>query len=420
MSRMPRRPTGHPLTALLAALAPLAAAGCQESPTTPEEITELPRALSVSELAVIRSANAFAFDLLRQVHDAAPDSTVFLSPLSASMALGMTLNGAAGATFEQMRTTLGLGTLATAEINAAYRDLIALLRSLDSRVDLRIANAIFHRQTFQMEAPFLDATRSAFGAEVRGLDFNDPGSAGAINSWVKAATGNRIEEIVEPPIHPLTQAFLINAIYFKGDWRERFDASETRPAPFRTANGASSTVQLMYMEHELPYRNGAGWVAAEIPYGGGAWAMTVAVPTDGAGLDAVIRDAESILDPNARWATTTVQLYLPRFQLEWERLLSDDLKALGMVDAFDDDLADFTPMARTARERGLHIAKVKQKTFIAVDEKGTEAAAVTSVEMRDESAGPMVRADRPFLIAIRERLSGTILFAGLIVQAPKS
>jgi serpin B len=151
--------------------------------------------------------------------------------------------------------------------------------------------------------------------------------------------------------------------------------------------------------------------------------MTVAVPTDARGLTAVVDDLETILDPDAAWQEGPVVLRLPRFELTWERQLNPDLQALGMVDAFGDLTADFTPMHRDGRELGLHIAKVKQKTFLKVDEKGTEAAAVTSVEMSVTSccgpAGFQVRADRPFFIAIRERLSGTVLFAGLIVEAPE-
>ena len=149
--------------------------------------------------------------------------------------------------------------------------------------------------------------------------------------------------------------------------------------------------------------------------------MTVAVPVAGNGLAAVLDDLGAILDPEAQWSTGPVDLFLPRFELEWERELNDDLKALGMVDAFDDQLADFTPMHRDARAMGLHIKRVKQKTFLKVDEVGTEAAAVTVVEVGTVSM-PItvtVRADRPFLIAIRERLSGTVLFAGLIVEAPE-
>lgn len=405
----------------LTLVATLALTACEKDPTTPEPIVELPRALSTGEKALIQAGNRFAVGLLGQVHKSAPDSTVFLSPLSASMALGMTMNGAAGSTLDQMRSTLGFGQMSMADINTSYHDLIALLRSLDRKVDVRVANALFHRTGFTMETPFLNTAKSAFDAQIQGLDFNNPAAVETINGWVKTATGGRIDKIVDPPIDPLTVAFLMNAIYFKGDWTQQFDAKETQSAAF-AAPGGSRTVRLMHLEEKLPFRAGNGWVAADVPYGGEAWSMTVAVPAAGKGLDAVVADLASILDPAATWPKQEVSLFLPKFELEWERVLNDDLKALGMVDAFDPNRADFTAMYRAARDVQLHVKKVKQKTFLAVDEKGTEAAAVTSVEIGVTSAPlvQIVRADRPFLLAIRERLSGTVLFAGLIVQAPGS
>jgi serine protease inhibitor len=241
-----------------------------------------------------------------------------------------------------------------------------------------------------------------------------------MNGWVKEATGGRIAKIVDPPIDANTVAFLMNAVYFKGDWTQQFDAKQTQSATFQAPQGARG-VRLMHLEDEMGFREGKGWVAADLPYGGGAWSMTIAVPAEGAGVAAVAADLASILDPAARWTTQDVSLFLPKFELSWERLLNDDLRALGMSDAFDPARADFTGMYSAARDVQLHLKKVKQKTFLAVDEKGTEAAAVTSVEVGVTSAGPqprIVRADRPFLLAIRERLSGTVLFAGLIVQAP--
>jgi len=405
----------------LGALAVLAAS-CSD-PTGPggpvEPITELPRSLSVHEQAVVEAGNRFAVDLLRQVHEAAPDSTVFLSPLSASMALGMTMNGAAGDTRSQMQEMLGFGELSAEEINDAYRDLIELLRGLDPRVELDLANAIFHRNEFIMEEPFLEVVRTYFDATVEGLDFDDPGAADHMNAWVREATGDRIEGIVEPPIDPLTMAFLMNAIYFKGDWTKEFDASDTYTGPFHLTDGSTRDVRLMTKDDTLAYRVGNGWHAVEMAYGGGAWAMTVAVPTGTEGLETLMGDLETLLDPDAVWEERVMAVHLPRFELDRGRTLNDDLKALGMVDAFG--AADFTPMYRHALEAGLYVKEVKQKTFLKVDEIGTEAAAVTSVEIGVVCAcgPPELRADRPFLLAIRERLSGTVLFAGLIVEAPE-
>ena len=168
------------------------------------------------------------------------------------------MNGAAGATLEQMRSSLGFGTLPMGEVNASYEALIELLRGLDPRVDFRLANALFHRTGFQMEQPFLDVARGAFDAEVRGLDFSQPSAADAINGWVNTATGGRIDRIVDPPIDPLTVAFLMNAVYFKGDWRQQFKTQDTRDAQFRLADGSTRPIKLMQKTDTLPNRSGNG------------------------------------------------------------------------------------------------------------------------------------------------------------------
>jgi serine protease inhibitor len=420
-----RRRAHLPGAALCTALTLLVAA-CGEGPTGPgpaQPITELPRPLGSTEQALIQAGNAFAVKLLAQVHAAAPDSTVFLSPLSASMALGMTMNGAAGETLDQMRQTLGFGSMALSDIDASYRDLLDLLENLDPTVQLDVANAIFHRSTFQMEQPFLDTVRTYFDAEIQGLDFSDPSAAATINDWVKTATNGRIDGIVQPPIDPATMAFLLNAVYFKGDWTKSFDPADTYAGPFHLADGGTQDVRFMTKKDTLPYRATDAWQAVELPYGGGAFVMTVAVPREGYTLDDVATGLGALLDTagtsDGTWSEQVVEVHLPRFQLEWGRTLNGDLEALGMVDAFDPDKADFTPMSRAVQ---LYIQKVKQKTFLKVDETGTEAAAVTSVEMGVTSmpAGPVVvKADRPFFVAIRERLSGTVLFDGFIVQAPE-
>jgi serpin B len=383
-------------------------------------ITELPRELSVAERSLIGASNVFTVDLLRRIREDSPDSTIFLSPLSASMALGMTMNGATGATRSQMEQMLGFAGLSASAINTAYRDLIGLLRDLDPRVDFRLANAIFHRNTFQMQASFLDETREYFDARVEGLDFDDPGAADHMNDWVRAATEDRIDGIIDPPIDPLTMAFLMNAIYFKGDWTGQFDPRDTYSGPFHLEGGGTENVRFMVKDDSVGLRSTEAWQGVELPYGGGAWVMTLAIPRDDHDLDAVLADLESILDPSAEWRPGNARLHLPRFELEWDRALNDDLKALGMADAFEPYLADFTPMYALARDEGLHVSNVKQKTFLKVDEEGTEAAAVTVVEITVVCAcgPPEIRADRPFFLAIRERLSGTVLFAGVIVEAP--
>ncbi|MBI4519756.1 MAG: serpin family protein [Gemmatimonadetes bacterium] len=402
------------------ALSTLLLGACSDSPTGVDEITQLPRPLTANEQAVIQASNAFAFDLLRQASRA--DSSLFLSPLSASMALGMTLNGAEADTYEQMRKMLGFGTLSREHINESYRDLIALLRGLDRAVEVGIGNSVWIREGFPVEPAFLDVVQRFFDARAANLDFSDPRAAETINAWVREATKSRIDKIVEPPIDPLTMLFLINAIYFKGTWTYEFDKSKTRDASFHLRNGTTAAVKLMEVKGGFPYQMTDRFQAVDLPYGGKAFAMTVVLPRESVDLESIVGtlDAQAwrqIVD-GFREANGTV--YLPRLRVEYERLLNDDLFALGMTDAFIPARADLSRIYRAAKQVELHVKQVKQKTFVDVNEEGTEAAAVTSVEIGVTSCcdGFEMRADGPFLFAIRERLSGTILFVGKIVAPP--
>jgi serine protease inhibitor len=400
----------------------LFALGCS-SPSdpdlAPQPITELPRALTSAEVSLSGAGNTFALDLLRQVAVAEDSGNLFLSPLSASMALGMAMAGAEGNTFDEMRSTLGFGTLSREQIGEGYRGLIGLLRGLDEKVEFEIANSMWFREGFPVRSTFLSFVTQYFDASARTLDFRTPAAVATINGWVAERTRNRIPTIVEPPIPDDAVAYLINAIYFKGDWTERFDPSRTRTEPFRGVSGVRN-VPLMGREGRFSYAAGPDYQAVELPYGGQAFAMTVVLPRPGLSLDAFVEGLDA-----AAWQQITGRLgegrgtvHLPRFRMEYKRTLVDDLRALGMVDAFDDFRASFPGISEsTAR---LVITDVLQKTFVAVDEKGTEAAAVTSVEVGVVSApAPFVfRADRPFLFVLRERLSGTVLFVGMIREAP--
>jgi len=417
--RFPVAPSRHPLSSMLVVLA---AAGCGDAPTGPsgavDEITQLPRALSAAEVEVIGASNRFAFDLLKEA--SRPASNLFLSPLSASMALGMTMNGAAGETWDQMRRALGFGDLTEEEINASYRTLLDLLVGLDPSVETAIGNSVWSKLGFPFHPTFRDVVSDAFDAEVAELDFASPGASGQINGWVSDATRGRIEDIVPEVIPPDVVMYLINAIFFKGTWTYQFDPSETRTQPFHLASGSSRTVPLMTLQGDLPYLLDDRFQAVDLPYGGRAFSMTVLLPRDGVTVD----DLVSTLDANV-WAEiansfheTEVQLFLPRFRMAYERTLNDDLIALGMVDAFD-DRADFS---RLSPVQDLQISQVKQKSWVDVNEEGTEAAAATVVEIIETSLPqiPVVRVDRPFLFLIRERLSGTILFVGKIAGLPEA
>ena len=399
-----------------------AAAACSDSsgPSEPaKRITALPRTLSTGEQAVISASNAFGFALLRELDRTRADSNIFMSPLSASMALGMAMNGAAGQTFDEMRSALGFGSRTSAEINQSYRSLIDLLRGLDPKVDFRIANSIWYRTGFPFESAFLDESQQFFDAKVAGLDFSAASAPSTINSWVNQSTNGKIDAIIDGPIDADVVMYLINAIYFNGSWATRFEKDLTRSEPFNTVDGTTAPIMMMRRIGDVRVAQTADAQVIDVAYGGDAYALTILLPRSGKPIRDVVAalSAESWQAAVANITGTSAELQMPKFTMKWAAQLNDPLEALGMRRAFVPGGADFTRMSR-ARGTDLYISDVKQKSFVDVHEEGTEAAAVTSVEIRVTSAPAAIRVDRPFVFAIRERLSGTILFLGKIVRPP--
>ncbi len=422
---------------------PLAAmmflAACEGSPTDPsgetasEPITELPRLLTGTEQVLISANNRFAFPLLAELHAADPGRNLFFSPLSAHMALGMALNGAQGTTLSAMRDALGFGSTAGGqtptleEMNAAYSGLLGLLEGLDPAVEIEVANSVWHRPTFPFRTAYLDRVQGAFDAVVQALDFDAPSAPTTINDWVSGKTNGRITRMLDS-IDPAEVMFLLNAIYFKGDWRVKFDRALTRDAPFHLEGGGSRTVKMMVREEgELLAAHHGTFQLVDLPYGGAAYRMTILLPAEGVRLASVLDglDAARWSELTAGLATADVPVEMPRFKLEWEKQLKDALVALGMGVAFIPGQADFGLMLAEgfdpqAAGTDLHITRVKQKSFVEVNEEGTEAAAATSVGVGVTSVPTPVVVDRPFLFAIRERLSGTLLFLGTVYDPPSS
>ena len=244
------------------------------------------RALSATEVEVIGAGNRFAFDLLREA--SRPGDNLFLSPLSASVALGMTMNGAGGETWNQMRDALGFGGLTEEEINAGYASLIQILTELDPAVETAIGNSVWTRLGFPLREEFVEVLREFFGAEAAELDFAGPSASGRINEWVRSATGGHIEEIVPAAIPPGVLMYLINAIYFKAPWTFEFDPDDTRTEPFYPEDRSPETVPLMTIQRDFPYLETSRFQAVDLPYGGGAFSMTVLVPRDGLGVDDLV------------------------------------------------------------------------------------------------------------------------------------
>jgi len=385
-------------------------------------IDDLPRDLSRAELSLVEADNSLALKLFREVnaHDTS-GVNLFISPLSIGMALGMTYNGADGATREQMAEVLELQNMTVDEVNEAYRDLIALLLDLDPKVEFQLANSIWYRDGVTFEQAFLDTNHEYFGAEIAPLDFSSPTASRTINDWVSDNTGGKIERIVPDQIPADLVMYLINAIYFKGDWAHQFDKDLTEDASFTLADGTEVMVPTMFHREEADVKRGGDdlFAALDLPYGGGAFSMTILVPHSGIHIDS----AAARLD-GPRWQTLIGNLgdaatvvALPKFTTEFEILLNDVLRSLGMEDAFVPNVANFSNMRA---ENDLFISSVRHKTFVDVNEDGTEAAAATSVGMTDSSAGPSVfRVDRSFLYVIREQYSGSVIFIGKMLD-PRS
>ena len=397
----------------------LAACG-GNSPTTPTgatpALTALPRDLTSAERNVLGASNAFSFALWKRVNLAQKDSNVFVSPLSASFSLGMAMTGTANQTFDDMRAALQFGTASLADIDAGYKSLITLLTSLDKTVTMEIANSIWYRNTFPFNQSFLDDGTNYFGATIKPLDFaNVDASLSAINGWVNTQTKGKIPTIIDK-IEPENVMFLINAIYFKGSWRERFNPALTQDGTFH-AVGGDQTVRLMNRHAKMLYAETATYQAVDLPYGDSAFTMTVVLPKTGTTVESLAASLDA-----ASWQTLTsslhtgdIDLVLPKVRMSWTRGLIPDLKGLGMLVPFADG-ADFTRMSTRGRE--LYISSVRQKTFVDINEEGTEAAAVTSTGISVTSAPitTLMRVDRPFVFVIRERLSGTVLFMGKVVR----
>jgi len=387
--------------------------GTGEGAGTRTPDAELPRALTRSEEAVVGASLRFGFELAARTAKSEHRANIVLSPLGASMALGIAMNGAGGETFDAMREALGFGTLSRAEINGGYRELIDLLAERDPNVRLELANAVWADEEVPFQQAFLQAVTAAFDARVESMDFAEPSAVTRINDWVKQSTDGMIDGIVDT-LDPSLVMLLTNAVLFDGAWTTSFDPDETRRAAFQREDGSTVEVDMMSLRNvELPRGGDASYSAVELPYGDGAFAMVIVLPQPGTSA----REFLANLDAD-RWAEIVGTLTpgridllsLPKLTLTFDTYLNDTLIAMGMEPAFTPG-ADFTLLSPLGRQ--MCIDFVRQKARVEIDERGTRAAAATSVGIGLVSFNGFV-VDRPFIFAIRERFSGTVLFVGLV------
>lgn len=372
--------------------------------------------LTAMALQTIESSNEFGIDLFTKVAET-ERVNLMLSPLSASMALTMLLNGCDGDTYTQLQETLKYPSgMTTGDINEAYNSLVDQLLNADPKVKLALANAIFYHNGFVVKQPFLATMNNDYKATVEALNFTSPAALNTINKWAGDNTNGRIPKVLDE-IDPLMVMFIMNALYFKGDWSYRFDKSKTNDRPFLPDGGSTVNVSTMFSEVGAKVVSGNDYRAVEMPYGRSNFTMVVIVPTttlaefNSTFTSQTWNSVTGVFDDTDEFEKYSV--YMPKFKFSYEKYLNDQLKSMGMLDAFLAGKADLSGIS----DQGIFVSFVKQNTFVEVDEKGTEAAAVTTIGMRAVSLDPRIfLVDKSFIFAIRERTTNTLLFIGQVVK----
>ncbi len=361
----------------------------------------------------------FGFKLFHKLIENNKDQNLFVSPASVAIALAMTYNGAAADTRQAMAGTLEFQGLSLDQVNQGNARLRQALDNPDPKVKLNLANSLWLQQGFTFKPEFLQSNEKSFGAALQVLNFADPGASKTINAWVAKATAGKITEIVSRAQPPLV---IINAIYFKGTWTRPFDKALTKERPFTLADGRQKSVPMMSQAGKYQYWQSPKFQAISLPYGEkGRFNLKIFLPVQGSSLKEFLRElnAANWQQWQDKFQPTPGSIVLPRFKLTYQASLAKALKALGMGVAFDQQKANFSNLCPAT---GVFIDDVIHKTFVEVNEEGTEAAAVTAVQMAGAARVPHPQepftmvVDRPFLVALDDSETGALLFLGAIVE----
>jgi serine protease inhibitor len=387
------------------------------------ESSDVPKiSYTINQAKILQSSNQFGLNLFYDLAKENPTTkNIFISPLSVYLALTMAYNGAANLTAVEMQNTLGFGGMTRQEINQSCKELMDIILGIDPKVTMEIANSIWYRNILTVKPDFLSLNQNYFNAEVNSCNFEDPATLTLINNWVKSKTHNKIEKVINT-IPGNAMMYLINAIYFKGTWKYQFDKIKRVAGPFYTDGSGTISANFMTQKATFNYLDNDILSAIELPYGNSGFSMVVLLPHTGKNVMSIVDK----ITPETwdSWCNsmepTDVTLKLPRFKFAYDSVINESLKKIGMPKAFSVSDADFSNITN---DYDLFISKVLHKSFIEVNEEGTEAAAVTIVEFENTSIGPgdekYFIADKPFLFIIKENSSQTILFAGIMNNPAK-
>ena len=383
----------------------------EDSASTSVDVT-----LTDQQKNYVADNNAFTLRFLKMVNDADNSGKSFVySPLSITYVLSMVNAAAEGTTRTELQNTLGFGNGKINEVNEFCKTMIAGLPKVDTSVQFHIANTIYVNKAYTLKKKFLQDMKGYYGANAESLDFSSPKTVSHINDWCNSKTKGMIPKILNE-VNPDAVSYLLNAIYFKAAWANPFKEYYTETETFHTENGPEK-LPMMWQHDEFRYMKNKVFAALDLTYGGKKWNMTVMLPQKGKSVSDVIdylaQEGTSFLSHMQR---RDIELKLPRFETEstTEDLIGT-LKKMGIVRAFDESQAEIRNMCN----REVYISNMLQKARIKVDEKGSEAAAVTETEVfclsaSDEEPEPPIKfyADHPFVYVIREASSGVILFVG--------
>jgi serine protease inhibitor len=399
----------------------LSSASCEKGNSDLDK--ELPDPIKIelrgSEAEMVKSDQQFAIEFFANVFNeeaAELDKNFMISPLSLSMALAMTWNGADGETKAVMQKVLKLDGYTYQEVNEYYEKLREALLKTDPSTKLAIANSIWTNKNIKIKDDFIRLNNEYFNSTVESVDFSDANSVKLMNKWAADNTNNLITHVLDKT-NPNALMYLMNALYFKGIWTSEFNSRNTSSKPFYSEDGQTKNVDMMHQKSSFNYNENQTMQIVELPYGNQAFSMIVLLPKEGNKLADVTQELQN----SNSWGnlvsglrSTQVDLYLPKFKTEYSRVLNDVLEKMGMGIAFEPGAADFSRMT----DADAFISFVEQFTYINTDEVGTEAAAVTVVGIELTSYQPdrtaTFNANRPFIYIIRENSTGSILFMGAV------
>jgi serpin B len=388
-------------------------ASCKKANTVPQNANKGKSLVLTSfEQQKVTADNAFTLKLFKNLDSANTGNVnLFASPLSVSFALGMTSNGANGQTLAAFKNTLNFNGLSQDQVNTYYNNLITNLPVLDPNTTFNIANSIWYRQGFDVLPKFLQTDSSSFHAQIQALDFNSPAAVNTINNWVSDKTNGKIPTIIKSIPYNAVM-YLVNALYFKSSWNEKFDPANTKAQTFYLTDNSQVQADFMTGTIDFNYYNNGKVSVYELPYSNSRFSMVIVEPGSGTSLKQITTALDS-----AQWQTwmgklspIKYEITLPKFKFSYNVTLNDALTNLGLGIAFSDN-ADFSLINPTAR---LKISNVVHKAYVETDESGTTAAAATSVGLIATMAPVMPPINHPFMFAIREMSSGLIVFVGTV------